>query len=126
MGRCFLARLRGDAINAVLAAAGTNLRKLLGLLRRGAGRFERYLSELYEVVRGCPEDYGWKRPTRTREMLVETLHERTPLSSRRSSKPTSPCSRNHPGNLYTVLLLMLRAAAVSVGERPWIKFTMIK
>jgi IS5 family transposase len=39
MGRCFLARLRGDAINAVLAAAGANLRKLLGLLRRGAGRF---------------------------------------------------------------------------------------
>ena len=39
MGRCFLARLTGDAINAVLAAAGCNLRKLLGLLRRGAGRF---------------------------------------------------------------------------------------
>ena len=39
MGRCFLARLCGDAINAVLAAAGANLRKLLGLVRRGAGRF---------------------------------------------------------------------------------------
>ena len=39
MGRCFLARLRGDAINAVLAAAGANLRKLLGLLRGAAGRF---------------------------------------------------------------------------------------
>ena len=39
MGRCFLARLCGDAINAVLAAAGSNLRKLLGLLRRRAGRF---------------------------------------------------------------------------------------
>jgi hypothetical protein len=39
MGRCFLARLCGDAINAVLAAAGANLRKLLGLLRRGAGWF---------------------------------------------------------------------------------------
>ncbi len=39
MGRCFLARLAGDAINAVLAAAGSNLRKLLGLLRRKAGRF---------------------------------------------------------------------------------------
>lgn len=38
MGRCFLARLCGDAINAVLAAAGANLRKLLGLLRREAGR----------------------------------------------------------------------------------------
>jgi hypothetical protein len=29
MNRCFLARLAGDAINAVLAAAGANLRKLL-------------------------------------------------------------------------------------------------
>ena len=39
MGRCFLARLCGDAINAVLAAAGANLRQLLGLLRRDGGRF---------------------------------------------------------------------------------------
>ncbi len=39
MGRCFLARLCGDAINAILAAAGSNLRKLLGLLRRKAGWF---------------------------------------------------------------------------------------
>jgi len=39
MGRCFLARLAGDAINAVLAAAGSNLRKLLGLLRRKTRRF---------------------------------------------------------------------------------------
>jgi len=38
MGRCFLARVSGDAINAVLAAAGANLRKLLGLVRRRAGR----------------------------------------------------------------------------------------
>jgi len=29
MGRCFLAGLRGDAINAVLTAAGANMRKLL-------------------------------------------------------------------------------------------------
>jgi transposase, IS5 family len=32
MNRCFLRGLRGDAINAVLAAAGSNLRKLLGRL----------------------------------------------------------------------------------------------
>jgi hypothetical protein len=29
MGRCFLKGLAGDAINAILAAAGLNLRKLL-------------------------------------------------------------------------------------------------
>lgn len=32
LGRCFLRGLQGDAINAVLAAAGSNLRKLLGRL----------------------------------------------------------------------------------------------
>lgn len=41
---------------------------------------ERHLSELYEVVRDCPENYGWKRPTGTREMLVETLGERTGIT----------------------------------------------
>ncbi len=55
MGRCFLARLCGDAINAVLAAAGSNLRKLLGLLRRKAGRFVlaliRWLENLTEACR---------------------------------------------------------------------------
>ena len=54
----------------------------VGLLDRREGNGEMkldeyYLSELYEVVRGHPEDYGWKRPTWTREMLVETLRERT-------------------------------------------------
>jgi len=39
MNRCFLAGLRGDATNAVLAAAGANMRKLLGLIRGAAGRF---------------------------------------------------------------------------------------
>jgi len=38
---------------------------------------ERYLSELYDLVRGHPQDYGWKRPTWTREMLVMTLGEQT-------------------------------------------------
>lgn len=50
MGRCFLARLAGDAINAVLAAAGSNLRKLLGLLRRKAGRFVFALIQLYRIL----------------------------------------------------------------------------
>ncbi len=50
MGRCFLARLKGDAINAVLAAAGSNLRKLLGLLRRGGGRFVYALIRRLKIV----------------------------------------------------------------------------
>ncbi|MCH7591609.1 MAG: IS5 family transposase [Planctomycetes bacterium] len=55
MGRCFLARLAGDAINAVLAAAGSNLRKLLGLLRRRAGRF------VLALIRWCQALIGWYR-----------------------------------------------------------------
>jgi len=45
MNRCFLAGLRGDATNAVLAAAGSNLRKLLGLLRCDRRRL------LYALIR---------------------------------------------------------------------------
>lgn len=38
---------------------------------------EWYLAVLYEVVRSSPQDYGWRRPTWTREMLVETLFQKT-------------------------------------------------
>ncbi len=55
MDRCFLARLCGDAINAVLAAAGSNLRKLLGLYRREAGRF------VLALIRWYQAPIGWTR-----------------------------------------------------------------
>jgi transposase len=38
---------------------------------------ERYLDTLYRVVRSCPEQHGWRRPTWTRELLVATLACRT-------------------------------------------------
>ena len=38
---------------------------------------ERYLATLYETVRSSPENHGWLRPTWTREMLVETLRQKT-------------------------------------------------
>lgn len=38
---------------------------------------EQYLATLYEVVAGSPEDYGFLRPTWTREMLVATLAKQT-------------------------------------------------
>jgi transposase len=41
---------------------------------------ERYLSILYNIVRSCPEDYRWNRPTWTREMLVETMKHETGIS----------------------------------------------
>ena len=38
---------------------------------------DNYLSVLYRVVRGTPQQYGWRRPTWTRELLIETLARRT-------------------------------------------------
>jgi transposase len=32
-----------------------------------------YLNRLYRVVRRTPQDYGWRRPPWTRELLVETM-----------------------------------------------------
>jgi transposase len=38
---------------------------------------EGYLATLWWVVRGTPANYGWRRPTWTRELLVETLVRQT-------------------------------------------------
>lgn len=38
---------------------------------------EHYLSLLYQAVRASPQHYGWRRPTWTRELLIETLVRKT-------------------------------------------------
>jgi transposase len=38
---------------------------------------ESYLATLYRVVRSSPQRHGWRRPTWTRELLVETLAQKT-------------------------------------------------
>jgi transposase len=38
---------------------------------------ERFLAVLYKVVRATPQHYGWRRPTWTRELLVETMVRET-------------------------------------------------
>ena len=38
---------------------------------------DNYLSALHRVVRGSPQQYGWRRPTWTRELLIETLVRQT-------------------------------------------------
>jgi len=48
--------------------------------RRHNGRrkiTEKYLARLREAVKGSPLEYGWRRPTWTRELLVITLFEKT-------------------------------------------------
>jgi transposase len=54
----------------------------LGLLDRradnGAVKLdERYLAVLCRLVRSSPLEHGWRRPTWTREMLVETMRRQT-------------------------------------------------
>jgi transposase len=38
---------------------------------------DNYLAVLYRVVRGTPSQYGWRRPTWTHELLIETLVGKT-------------------------------------------------
>ncbi len=38
---------------------------------------EEYLGRLYDVVASSPKTHGWRRPTWTREMLVQTMHQKT-------------------------------------------------
>jgi hypothetical protein len=38
---------------------------------------EHFLQTLYGIVRGTPQQHGWRRPTWTRELLVETLVRKT-------------------------------------------------
>ncbi len=57
----------------------------LGLLDRREDNGQVKLSEAYlhaldQLVRCCPQEYGWRRPTWTREMLVQTLQRRTDVS----------------------------------------------
>lgn len=53
-----------------------------GLVDRREGNGERkldeaYLSQLYELVEGSPQDHGWRRTTWTREILVITMTRKT-------------------------------------------------
>jgi len=38
---------------------------------------EGYLARLHTVVQSHPEEFGWKRPTWAREMLVATMRQQT-------------------------------------------------
>lgn len=38
---------------------------------------ERFLAILYDMVASSPQEHGWKRPTWTREMLVDTMRRKT-------------------------------------------------
>ena len=41
---------------------------------------EQFLEQLAEVVAGDPQEYGWKRPTWTRELLIKTMARLTGIS----------------------------------------------
>jgi transposase len=49
-----------------------------GREENGAGKLsEAYLGMLNELVRSTPLDHGWRRPTWTRELLIETMVRKT-------------------------------------------------
>jgi transposase len=89
---------------------------------------ERYLATLYEVVRSNPPEHGWKRPTWTRELLVETVRRQTGtrihvatmsvalrrIDARRGRpKPTVGCPWSRPAKTRR-----LRALAALVEQLP--------
>lgn len=65
---------------------------------------EGYLAQLYEVVASSPEEHGWKRPTWTREMLVETMRKKTgvPLHVSTMSKALNAIGARHGAPKPTV------------------------
>jgi transposase len=46
---------------------------------------ERYLSILYDVVDGSPQDHGYPRPTWTQELLARVMHQLTGVKVHRST-----------------------------------------
>jgi transposase len=72
---------------------------------------ESYLAILYEVVKSNPQEHGWKRPTWTREMMVETLRQKTG-------------TRIHPGTMSRALKLIRarRGRPRPVVRCPWSKW----
>jgi len=66
----------------------------VGLIDRREENGERklddaYLSKLYEVVAASPQDYGWRRPTWTRELLAETMAWETEVRIHASTMSTA-------------------------------------
>jgi len=69
---------------------------------------EQVLAELDRIVRDTPQNYGWPRPTWTRELLVETLRQRTGV-------------RVHPATMSRALALIhaRRARPRPTVACPW-------
>lgn len=78
-------------ISKALAVAESTVRRVVcrfveygeaGLIDRREENGERkleeeYLGRLHQVVASSPEAFGWRRPTWTRELLVETMYQET-------------------------------------------------
>ena len=97
---------------------------------------EGYLDTLYKVVRSSPQQHGWRRPTWTREMLVETLARQTGVrihvatmsralamirARRGRPRPTvrcpwSPTAKNARLRMIRQMLAALRRDHVAVYE----------
>jgi transposase len=71
---------------------------------------ERYLSILYEVVKSSPQEYGWPRPTWTRELLIKTMKRETGVTI-------------HPGTMSIALKMIgaRRGRPKPTVKCPWSK-----
>lgn len=131
---------------AVLQLHNTTVYRVLGRFRRfgeagladgradnGADKLgERFLGELDRLVRATPQDYGWRRPTWTRELLVATMVRRTGIrvhvttmsralalikARRGRPKPTVACP--WPKAAKTRRLNRLRLLLATLPRREW-------
>ena len=90
---------------------------------------EHFLAVLYRVVRAIPQQYGWRRPTWTRELLVETLVRETGVrvhvTTMSRALATSPCCRakgaSPTGEGWRVCMLLWRWRARSTAFSLWTK-----
>ena len=73
MNRCYLTGLQGDAINAILAAAGSNFRKLLNRIRDNAGRLAAALISWLRLVAETYQTTPEWRPDTVNSALVPRL-----------------------------------------------------
>ena len=95
------ARYREDGEEGLIDGRRNNGKRKVDAAFRGA---------LFEVVNKTPLDHGWRRPTWTRELLVETLVRKTGV-------------RIHPSTMSHVLKSIgaRRGAARPVVGCPWSK-----
>jgi hypothetical protein len=72
---------------------------------------------LYEVVRSSPHRYSWRRPTWTREMLVETLAQKTGIGIHVATMVVSPSDPSWTDRVLQAVTRQIAERAVGLLRR---------